>query len=147
LDLEEVEHDEEYLDSLRNPPTEYLRDRARSIVTENDSPDVSFRYSMNPYRGCSHGCSYCYARQTHEYLGLNAGLDFETKIFVKEDAPELLRRELAAKSWVPVPISFSGVTDCYQPIERRLKLTRRCLEVCAEFRNPVGIVTKNALIC
>src|SRR5262249_2502872 len=89
LDLEDREHDEEYPTALRNPPTEYLPDRARSIVTENDSPDVGFRYSVNPYRGCSHGCSYCYARQTHEYLGLGAGLDFETKIFVKEDAPEL----------------------------------------------------------
>src|SRR4051794_32737428 len=95
LDLEDVEHDREYLESLGNRPTEYLPDRSRSIVTANDSPDVSFRYSINPYRGCSHGCSYCYARQTHEYLGLNAGLDFETRIFVKEDAPGLFRAYLS----------------------------------------------------
>src|SRR5438067_138332 len=113
LDLADVEHDEEYLDSLRNRPTEYLPDRSRSIVTENDSPDVSFRYSINPYRGCIHGCSYCFARQTHEYLGLNAGLDFETKIFVKEDAPRLFREFLGRESWVPEPIAISGNTDCY----------------------------------
>ena len=95
LDLEQVEHDEEYLESLRHRPTEYLPDRSRSIVTENDSPDVGFRYSLNPYRGCSHGCSYCYARPTHEFLGYNAGLDFETKILVKEDAQELFREFLS----------------------------------------------------
>src|SRR5436305_14511809 len=106
LDLEEVEHDADFLESLRDRPTEYLPDRSRSIVTENDSPDVSFRYSINPYRGCSHGCSYCYARQTHEYLGLNAGLDFETKIFVKEDAPRLFREFLSRDRWVPEPIAL-----------------------------------------
>src|SRR5262249_24820206 len=146
LALEEVEHDEEYLDSLRKRPTEYLPDRARSTVTENDSPDVGFRYSLNPYRGCSHGCSYCYARPTHEYLGLNAGLDFETKIFVKEDAPELLRAFLDRDQWVPEPIAISGNTDCYQPAERKFRLTRRSLEVAAEFQPPVSIITKNALI-
>ena len=99
LDLAEVEHDQEYLDSLRNRPTEYLPDHSRTIVAENNSPDVGFRYSINPYRGCSHGCSYCYARPTHEFLGLNAGLDFETKVFVKEDAPRLLREFLSRKSW------------------------------------------------
>src|SRR5205823_12565818 len=92
------------------------------------------------------GCIYCFARPFHDYLGFSSGLEFESKIFVKEDAPALLRRELAAKSWVPTSLAFSGVTDCYQPVERKLKLTRRCLEVCAEFRNPVGIVTKNALV-
>jgi DNA repair photolyase len=146
LDLEEVEHDAEYLDGLRNRRTEYLPDRSRSIVTENDSPDISFRYSVNPYRGCSHGCSYCYARQTHEYLGLNAGLDFETKVFVKEDAPEQFREFLSRDRWQPEPVAFSGVTDCYQPAERKFRLTRRCLEVAAEFRQPVSIITKNALI-
>jgi DNA repair photolyase len=146
LELDEVEDDAEYLDGLRNRPTQYLPDRCRSIVTENDSPDVGFRYSINPYRGCSHGCSYCYARQTHEYLGLNAGLDFETKIFVKEDAPELFREFLSRESWRPEPIAISGNTDCYQPAERRFRLTRRCLEVAAEFRQPVGFITKNALI-
>jgi DNA repair photolyase len=146
LDLGEVEQDEEYLESLRNRPTEYLPDRSRSIVTENDSPDVGFRYSINPYRGCSHGCSYCYARQTHEYLGLNAGLDFETRIFVKEDAPDLFRAFLCQERWVPEPIAISGNTDCYQPAEREFRLTRRCLEVAAESRQPISIITKNALI-
>ena len=120
LDLAEVEHDQEYLDSLRNRPTEYLPDRSRTIVSENNSPDVGFRYSINPYRGCSHGCSYCYARPTHEFLGLNAGLDFETKVFVKEDAPALLREFLSRESWQCEAIAISGVTDCYQPAERTL---------------------------
>jgi DNA repair photolyase len=146
LDLEEVEDDEEYLASLAKPRTEYLPDRSRTIVAENNSPDIGFRFSMNPFRGCSHGCSYCYARQTHEYLSLNAGLDFETKILVKEDAPELLRAFLSRDRWVPEPIIMSGVTDCYQPVEREYRLTRRLLEVAAEFRQPIGIITKNALI-
>jgi DNA repair photolyase len=133
-------------DDAPAPHTQFLRDATRTIIATNDSPDVGFTHSVNPYRGCEHGCAYCYARPFHEYLGFSAGLDFETKIMVKEDAPELLRRELMAKSWKPVALAFSGVTDCYQPIERKLKLTRRCLEVCAEFRNPVGIVTKNALV-
>jgi DNA repair photolyase len=128
------------------PATQFLRDATRSIISRNDSPDVGFDASINPYRGCEHGCSYCYARPTHEYLGFSAGLDFETKILVKENAPELLRRELSSRRWKPQVLSLSGVTDCYQPIERRLKITRRCLEVLAEFRNPVGIVTKNHLV-
>src|SRR5690606_10866933 len=99
-----------------------------------------------PYRGCEHGCAYCYARPTHEYLGFSAGLDFETRILVKEDLPELLRKELLSPKWVPQSVSISGVTDPYQPVERRTRLTRRCLEVLAEFRNPVAIVTKNALV-
>ncbi len=146
LDLEHVEHDEDYLAGLANPRTEYIPDRSRTIVAENNSPDVGFRFSMNPYRGCSHGCSYCYARQTHEYLSLNAGLDFETKILVKEDAPELFRAFLSRDRWVPEPIIMSGVTDCYQPAERQYRLTRRLLEVAAEFRQPIGIITKNALV-
>lgn len=146
LDLEQVEHDEDYLAGLANPRTEYIPDRSRTIVAENNSPDIGFRFSMNPYRGCSHGCSYCYARQTHEYLSLNAGLDFETKILVKEDAPELFRVFLSRDKWVPEPIIMSGVTDCYQPAERRYRLTRRLLEVAAEFRQPIGIITKNALV-
>ncbi|HEY0455689.1 MAG TPA: PA0069 family radical SAM protein, partial [Verrucomicrobiae bacterium] len=111
-----------------------------------DSPDVGFDASINPYRGCEHGCIYCYARPTHEYLGFSAGLDFESRILVKERAPELLRKELASPKWKPQVLAMSGVTDCYQPIERKLGLTRRCLEVLAEFRNPVGIVTKNHLV-
>ncbi len=127
-------------------PTLYLRDTTRSIIARNDSPDVGFETSVNPYRGCEHGCVYCFARPTHEYLGFSAGLDFETRIMVKEDAPELLRAELASPRWTPQVIAMSGVTDCYQPIERKLELTRRCLVVLAEFRNPVVIVTKNALV-
>src|SRR4051794_17024042 len=126
--------------------TQFFRDATRTIIASNDSPDVGFTHSINPYRGCEHGCVYCYSRPFHEYLGFSPGLDFETKIMVKPDAPELLRRELMAKSWRPVAIAMSGVTDCYQPIERRLKITRQCLEVLAEFRNPVGIVTKNRLV-
>jgi DNA repair photolyase len=128
------------------PRTQFLRDDSRSIITSNDSPDVGFRFSINPYRGCEHGCCYCYARPTHEYLGFSAGLDFETRIVVKEDAPALLRKELSSPKWTPEVLGLSGVTDPYQPIERRLGLTRRCLEVLAEFRNPVAIVTKNRLV-
>jgi DNA repair photolyase len=128
------------------PATRFFRDHARSILTHNDSPDVGFEVSINPYRGCEHGCIYCYARPTHEYLGFSAGLDFETKILIKEDAPDLLRKELASPKWQPKLVSISGVTDPYQPIERRMALTRRCLEVFVEFRNPVGIVTKNHLV-
>jgi DNA repair photolyase len=145
-DLEQVEHDEEYLAGLRNHPTEYLPDHSKTIVTENNSPDVGFRYSVNPYRGCSHGCAYCYARPTHEFLGFSAGLDFETKILVKEAAPDLLRAFLARASWQPEPIALSGVTDPYQPAEREFCLTRRCLEVAAEARQPIGLITKNALV-
>jgi DNA repair photolyase len=146
LDLEQLADDPEHLEPLRKVPTEYFPDRSRSIVTENNSPDVGFRYSINPYRGCQHGCAYCYARPTHEYLGLSAGLDFETKIFVKEDAPDLFRDFLAQDGWRPEPIALSGVTDCYQPAERHFRLTRRCLEVAAEARQPMTIVTKNALV-
>ena len=126
--------------------TQYFKDQSKSIVSRNESPDVHFDASINPYRGCEHGCSYCYARPTHEYLGLSAGLDFETKIFVKEDAPNLLERELSSKKWVPQLLGISGVTDCYQPIEKKLKLTRGCLEVLSDFRNPTGIITKNHLV-
>lgn len=125
---------------------EYIADDSRSIVSENDSPDVPFRYSLNPYRGCIHGCSYCYARNTHEYLGYSAGLDFETRIVVKYHAPELFREYLCRKNWQPQLIAFSGVTDCYQPCERRFELTRGCLKVALTARQPIGIVTKNALV-
>ncbi|GIW98453.1 MAG: radical SAM protein [Pirellulaceae bacterium] len=127
-------------------PTEYLVDQSRSILAKNNSSDLPFRYSMNPYRGCAHGCAYCYARPTHEYLGLDAGLDFETKIIVKPHAASLLREALSKPSWVCEPIMMSGVTDCYQPVERHLRLTRSLLETAWEFRQPVGIVTKNALV-
>lgn len=124
-------------------PTELFRDTSKSILTTNDSPDVPMDVTINPYRGCEHGCIYCYARPYHEYLGLSAGVDFETKIFVKDQAPALLRKALMAKSWTPQVIGFSGVTDPYQPVERKLRLTRACLEVLVEFKNPVGIITKS----
>ncbi|HVT57052.1 MAG TPA: PA0069 family radical SAM protein [Thermoanaerobaculia bacterium] len=123
-----------------------LRDSSRSLITYNDSPDIPFSASLNPYRGCEHGCVYCYARPTHEYLGFSAGLDFESRILVKEEAPALLRAELAAPRWRPQVLAMSGVTDPYQPAERRLEITRRCLQVLAEFRNPVAVITKSALV-
>lgn len=136
--------DEEFEDP--NPRTQYLRDSSQSLITTNDSPDIGFRASINPYRGCEHGCSYCYARPYHEYLGFSAGVDFETRIMVKMDAPKILRRELSSPKWKPQPLGMSGVTDCYQPVERKFEITRACLQVLAEFRNPVGIVTKNHLV-
>jgi DNA repair photolyase len=145
-DLEHVAADDEYLAELGRPPTEYFADESQSIVAENDSPDVGFRYSVNPYRGCAHGCSYCYARPYHEFLGLSAGLDFETKVFVKYRAAELLRDFLARPNWKPELIAFSGVTDCYQPCEREFKITRACVAVAAECRQPIGIITKNSLV-
>src|SRR5882724_3845919 len=128
------------------PRTQFLKDNSSTIIAYNDSPDVGFEASINPYRGCEHGCIYCYARPFHEYLGFSSGLDFESKIMVKTDAPRLLREELASPKWKPQVIGMSGVTDCYQPVERRLKLTRGCLEVLAECRNPVAIITKNLLV-
>jgi len=126
--------------------TQYFRDGTKSVITRNTSPDVGFETSLNPYRGCEHGCIYCYARPTHEYLGFSPGLDFESKIMVKTNAPELLRAELASSRWQPQTLVMSGVTDPYQPIERKLRITRGCLEVLAEFRNPVAIITKNRLV-
>jgi DNA repair photolyase len=126
--------------------TQFFKDSSRTILTENDSPDVGFSHSINFYRGCEHGCTYCYARPTHEYLNLSAGLDFESKIFVKEEAPQLLREKFSSSRWQPELVVMSGVTDCYQPAERQFKLARRCLEVFNEFKNPVGIITKNALV-
>lgn len=145
-DFEQLsEEDPHHANHLRRP-VEYLPDDSQSIVSKNNSPDISFQYSLNPYRGCVHACSYCYARPTHEYLGLNAGLDFETKIIVKKEAANLLRTFLMRKTWEPAPIVFSGVTDCYQPAEREFQLTRQCLQVAAEFQQPIGIITKNALV-
>jgi DNA repair photolyase len=127
-------------------PTVFYRDSSRSALAENDSPDVGFRFSLNPYRGCEHGCIYCYARPTHEYLSFSAGLDFERRIMVKQDAPERLRETFCSSRWHPQTVALSGNTDCYQPAERALQLTRRCLEVFREFLNPVAIVTKSALV-
>lgn len=151
--FERIQHvpdlsDHGYQDPDEQPSlqTQFWRDTTRQIINSNDSPDIPFSHGLNPYRGCEHGCIYCYARPTHEYLGLSAGLDFESKIYVKDKAPELLRAELMKKSWKGEPICMSGVTDCYQPAERRFRLTRQCLEVMAEFRNPVIIITKNQLV-
>jgi DNA repair photolyase len=129
-----------------HPPTEFFIDSSKSILAKNDSPDVPFTYSINPYRGCEHGCIYCYARAGHEYLGFSAGIDFESKIVVKRDAAELLHKEFLKKSWEPQVVALSGATDPYQPGERRLELTRKCLEVFLKFRNPVSIITKSHLI-
>lgn len=129
-----------------SPKTEFFADAARSIITYNDSPDVGVNAGINPYRGCEHGCVYCFARPSHEYFGLSAGLDFETKIFVKKEAARLLRKELSSPKWMPQVISLSGNVDCYQPAERHFGITRQCLEVLAEFRNPVAIITKNKLV-
>jgi DNA repair photolyase len=126
--------------------TQFFADSSKSIIAYNDSPDVGFDASVNPYRGCEHGCVYCYARPTHEYLGFSAGLDFETKIMVKDDAPELLRKQLSSGAWKPQLVALSGNTDCYQPVEKQKQLTRRCLEVLLEFRNPVVIITKSHLV-
>ena len=134
------------IDARLRRPTAYLRDTSRTAIAANDSPDVGFTHSVNPYRGCSHGCSYCYARPTHEYLGLSAGLDFETQVFVKTDVADLLRAELADPRWVPTPLGMCGVTDAYQPIERKLGITRQCLAVLAECHHPVTIITKNHLV-
>ena len=128
------------------PATVYLRDSSRSIIAANDSPDVGFTHSLNPYRGCAHGCCYCYARPSHEYLGFSAGLDFETKVLVKTHAAELLRAELAHPRWVPTPLGLCGVTDAYQPVERQLGITRACLAVLAECGHPVTVITKNHLV-
>src|SRR5512141_2247862 len=141
--------DSTHVEYLGEPPEsalEVFEEESRSILAENESPDVGFRWSLNPYRGCFHACSYCYARTSHEYLGFGAGTDFDRKIVVKVNAPELLRAELSRRSWKGETIIFSGNTDCYQPLEAVYELTRRCLEVCAGFRNPVAIITKGALV-
>jgi DNA repair photolyase len=146
--LEDPEPEPSDLDTGAHAPlrTTCYRDPSRTLLARNQSPDVGFDTSLNPYRGCEHGCSYCYARPTHEYLGFSAGLDFETRILVKEDAPKLLRSALGSPRWTPRVVAIGAVTDGYQPIERKTRLTRRCLEVFAEFRNPIAIVTKGALV-
>jgi len=144
--LGDAGEEESHGERSRLPRTRYLRDASRSILVRNESPDVGYDVGLNPYRGCEHGCIYCYARPTHEFLGMSAGLDFETRILVKEDAPVLLERELARPRYSPEVIGMSGVTDCYQPVERVLGITRRCLEVLARCRHPVGLITKNALV-
>src|SRR5262245_39652380 len=145
-DLGQLSADDELLADERRVPTQFLPDNAATLIRENDSHDIPFRYSINPYRGCEHGCAYCYARPGHETLGMNAGIDFETKVLVKHDAVALLKKELNNPRWQCEPIMMSGVTDCYQPAERRFKLTRGLLEVLLEARQPVCMITKNSLI-
>lgn len=139
-------HEVELNDNDLKGRTRYLIDDSKSVISTNDSPDIGFEASINPYRGCEHGCSYCYARPTHEYLGLSAGLDFERLIFVKRDAAKLLQDRLDSPNWRPRTLMLSGVTDPYQPVERRLGITREVLTVLADYRNPVSLITKNALV-
>jgi DNA repair photolyase len=136
----------QYLEEVPPARLEIFEDHTRQILSRNDSPDLGFRWSLNPYRGCIHGCAYCYARPTHEYLSFGAGTDFERKIVIKPEAPALLREAFERPSWEGELVVMSGVTDCYQPIEADYRLTRGCLEVCAAYRNPVGIITKAPLI-
>ena len=144
VDLVQIDPTED--DEPPRRETQFFRDGTKTIIARNQSPDVGFETSINPYRGCEHGCIYCFARPTHEYLGLSAGLDFESKIMVKPDAPKLLEAELSSPKWEPQALIMSGVTDPYQPVERKLRITRGYLEVLAKFRNPVAIITKNRLV-
>ncbi|HLF18830.1 MAG TPA: PA0069 family radical SAM protein [Candidatus Omnitrophota bacterium] len=148
FDKIEIEQDPDFLDEDDRPAikTEFYKDTTKKIINFNDSPDISFSASVNPYRGCEHGCIYCFARPTHEYFGLSSGVDFETKIFVKEDAAPLLTKELGRPSWEPQPVVVGSATDPYQPVERKLKITRAILEVFLQFRNPLAIITKNSLV-
>ena len=136
----------EWLEPPPNATLQVFEERARSILSENDSPDIPFRFSVNPYRGCIHACAYCYARPSHQYLGFGAGTDFDRKIVVKTNAPELLREAFMKPSWQGDGVVFSGNTDCYQPLEANYELTRRCLQVCLEFQNPISIITKSRLV-
>lgn len=133
-------------DEVEISKTIYTEIFPKTIVNEVKSPDLSMEYSMNPYQGCEHGCSYCFARPTHEYWGFSAGIDFERKIMFKKNAPELLEKFFQKRNYQPKTIMLSGNTDCYQPIERKLEITRKILKVCLDYRHPVGIITKNALI-
>lgn len=144
---EEIEYEpDEETGRLEKPKTTFLKDHTAGIISTNNSPDIGFDVSVNPYRGCEHGCVYCYARPTHEFLGMSLGLDFESKIVVKYDAPKLLRETLAKKTWKPQTLVMSGVTDPYQPVEKKLGITRGCIEVLAECNHPIVIITKNYLV-
>ena len=143
---EDFENELNENEEKRGVPTVFFKDTTKTILAKNNSSDIPFTYSINPYRGCEHGCIYCYARPSHEYLGFSSGIDFETKVMIKPDAPSLLEDAFKKKSWVPETIMFSGNTDCYQPVERKLEITRKCLGVFLKYRNPCAIVTKNALI-
>jgi DNA repair photolyase len=140
----DLDIDAEYFEI--QPGTVFFQDESKSVISTNDSEDLYFNYSFNPYRGCEHGCIYCYARPSHEFLGFSSGLDFETKIMIKEKAPKLLEKQFNDSSYKPDVILFCGNTDCYQPVERKLGITRRALQVCLDYRNPVSVITKNALI-
>lgn len=143
----ELQYDiDETTGKFEHPKTTLLKDHTKSIISTNNSPDIGFDVSVNPYRGCEHGCVYCYARPTHEFLGMSAGLDFESKIVVKYDAPALLKEALADKKWKPQPLAMSGVTDPYQPIEKKLRITRGCIEVLSDCLHPLVIITKNYLV-
>jgi DNA repair photolyase len=142
----ELDAEERHARAETGCPTVFFVDNTRRILARNESPDVGFTFSVNPYRGCEHGCVYCYARPSHEYLGFSGGLDFESKVLVKTRAPTLLAEAFSKKSWTPQVVAVSGATDPYQPVERRLQLTRRCLEVFRSFRNPAAIITKNHLV-
>ena len=141
-----VNYSYEWLDVPPEVRLEIFEERSKSVLSTNDSPDIGFRYSVNPYRGCFHACAYCFARPTHQYLDFGAGSDFERKIVVKVNAPQLLEKEFWKPAWTGETIVFSGVTDCYQPLEGSYELTRGCLDVCARFSNPVSIITKGALV-
>jgi DNA repair photolyase len=131
---------------IQNHKTEIIYTHPKTFINKVDSPDIGLVYSMNPYQGCEHGCIYCYARNSHEYWGYSAGLDFEQKIIVKQGVIPALEKQLSNKNWEPFPIMLSGNTDCYQPIERKMKITRSILETCLKFKHPVGIITKNSLV-
>lgn len=142
-----TEHVEGLDEPLKEAPTtQIFYEHAKKIVNKVTSPDLGMMYSLNPYQGCEHGCIYCYARNTHEYYGFSAGLDFESKIMVKKNAPKLLEKFILHPEWQPVPISVSGNTDCYQPLERKMEITRGLLKVFAQYRHPLGMITKNSLI-
>lgn len=136
----------EMLEPASDAKLEVYEDSSRSILSHNESPDIAFNWSVNPYRGCFHSCAYCYARRYHEYLDMGAGTDFESKIVIKPDAAPLLRQEFLKKSWKGEPVVFSGVTDCYQPLEAVYQLTRQCIDVCIDFQNPASFITKSYLI-
>ncbi len=139
-------YDPEEEDASLQRCTQVFYDKSKSIIATNDSPDIGMEATVNPYRGCEHGCIYCFARPGHEYFGLSVGVDFETKIFAKPEAAKLLEEKLSSPSWKPEVVTMSGVTDCYQPIEKKLKITRGCMEVLRDFRNPVAIITKSHLV-
>lgn len=148
LQLQYVREHEEGLDELweLQVNTQFYEEHAKKIVNKVSSPDLGLSYSMNPYQGCEHGCVYCYARNTHEYYGYSAGLDFESKIIVKRNAAVILKKQFEHPMWEVLPIMLSGNTDCYQPAEKKFEITRQLLQVCLEYRHPVSIITKNSLI-